>query len=138
MTATSLGNWTSSRGGAAVDGVSSAIFEDLYTCRRLVTEPAVLSIKQACRDKEEIFFTYKSASNEAIRCMSLGELNFVATSSGPVFGSVVGMNEKFEMCSVLLIGPTPGLRIIEHYMVSNNGLDLTVSYTISSFGVRSF
>jgi hypothetical protein len=124
-----IGYWNSKAGGG---GVSNIVFDDLYGNRHIIGAPSVLTIKQVSREMEEIFFTYKTCLGECIRSISLEKLNFVPTSHGPVFATAIDMNEGFDKCSIMLIGPSPGLRIKELYELASDGKELMVSYSITT------
>lgn len=126
------GCWNS-KGCSSEEGcASNVLFDDLYGHRNIVGAGTILTIKQESREKEEIFFTYKTSLGECIRLISIEELNFVLSTHGPVFGTAIDMNESFDKCSILLIGPSPGLRIKESYSLSSDGQELSVSYMITT------
>ena len=91
-----------------------------------------LTLEQASRAKDDVYVTYRSSKNECFRCFTIDELNiYQATSSGPVFGVIVQLDEGYEGCSLMYIGPHQGERILEQYKVMSDG-SLSVSYLCTS------
>ena len=52
-----------------------------------------------------------------------------------MFGSVIAMDAAAGSCSLLVIGPLPGQRVIEKYSLEAEGMELCVRYFISSIEV---
>lgn len=90
-----------------------------------------LTLEQASRAKDDVYVTYRSSKNECFRCFTIDELNIYQSSAGSVFGVIVQLDEGYEGCSLIYIGPHQGERILEQYKVMSDG-NLSVSYLYTS------
>lgn len=142
------GVWELSRGNSEdVDPQVSHedLYRDLYAAHFSAEETESLSLEIAASnlDTESISFTYSSAHGAATRFLLVNNFNILYPScstlggsssscNSEIFGSVISLESSDGTCSVLLIGPQPGQRIIEKYSLEDGGEDLKVRYFISS------
>lgn len=129
----------------------SEFYGDLYASHFSNAKNCSLTISASNLMNDSMSFTYASDRITTTREFLANKFNFFfpsgtsssscSTSSGStclsstVYGSVITLDAADGSCSLLIIGPLPGQRVIEKYNLQAEGMQLSVRYFISSIEV---
>lgn len=128
---------------ASVDICHYKFYQNLYASHFTKEKNCVLRITASNLSGYSISFAYASDRHSSTQDFLVDKFNFLnpGSSSGDsgsctLFGSVIALDSSVGACSLLLVGPLPGQRVIEKYTLQEEGMGLTVRYFISSIEVR--
>jgi hypothetical protein len=126
-------------------------YGDLYASHFAREQNCVLTITASSLDSDSIAYTYASRSSSTTREFLVDKFNFFFPSgsstssssctssssscSSTIFGSVITLDASAGSCSLLVVGPLPGQRVIEKYQLQAEGMELRVCYFVSSIEV---
>jgi hypothetical protein len=113
------------------------LFQELFGTKFPAVDPIEVSVlHNVGGDGEEVLLMCKTSHWECRRLISLGKLNFLPTSDGPLFCVAVNSDPIFHAFSILMLGPRQGFKIVEQYKLSASGLELTIGYMITTSQVK--
>ena len=133
---------------ASVNTSHADFYGDLYASHFAKEQNSVLTITASNLDGDSISYTYSSRRSSTTRVFLVDKFNLFfpsGTSSSSsssssscnstIFGSVITLDAFAGSCSLLVVGPLPGQRVIEKYILQEGGAVLCVRYFISSIEV---
>lgn len=130
---------------ASVNTCHYNFYQDMYASHFTKERNCVLSITASNLGGDSISFVYASDHHSSTREFCVDRFNFLYPgisnggdsngSSCTLFGSVIALDSSIGACSLLVVGPLPGQRVIEKYTLQEGGTGLTVRYFISSIEV---